>query len=77
MHANILSVNYIYKYILIILQFFSVVPILKHCDEVRNKVLPNLGVRLEDQDNAPAVIKLLDAETIRKEREVSLAQPPC
>jgi hypothetical protein len=45
--------------------------------EVRNKVLPNLGVRLEDQDNAPAVIKLLDAETIRKEREVSLAQPPC
>ena len=58
-------------------QFISVVPILKHCDEVRNKVLPNLGVRLEDQDNAPAVIKLLDAETIRKEREVSLAQPWC
>ena len=48
----------------------KVVPILKHCDEVRNKVLPNLGVRLEDQDNAPAVIKLLDAETIRKEREM-------
>ena len=48
----------------------KVVPILKHCDEVRNTVLPNLGVRLEDQDNAPAVIKLLDAETIRKEREM-------
>lgn len=48
----------------------KIVPILKHCDDVRNKVLPDLGVRLEDQDNAPAVIKLLDAETIRKEREM-------
>lgn len=44
-------------------------PVLIQCDEVRNRVLPDLGVRLEDQDNAPAVIKFMDPETIRKERE--------
>lgn len=30
--------------------------ILKLCDEVRDDVLPNLGVRLEDQDGMPVAI---------------------
>lgn len=48
----------------------KIVPVLVECDNVRNKVLPDLGVRLEDQDDAPAAIKFMDPEIIRKEREL-------
>merc|ERR1719474_2239988 len=34
--------------------------ILKECDDLRDNVLPNLGVRLEDKENEPTVIKLVD-----------------
>lgn len=43
--------------------------ILKLCDELRDDVLPNLGVRLEDRDCGEFAIKLVDKETLLKERE--------
>lgn len=42
--------------------------ILRLCDKVRDDTLPNLGVRLEDHEGAPTVIKLVDKETLLKER---------
>uniref|UniRef100_A0A0B6Y7U9 Cysteine--tRNA ligase, cytoplasmic n=1 Tax=Arion vulgaris TaxID=1028688 RepID=A0A0B6Y7U9_9EUPU len=44
------------------------VDILKLCDEVRDDTLPELGVRLEDHEGTPPVIKLVDRETLMKER---------
>ena len=49
------------------------VEILKECDELRDDVLPNLGVRLEDKENEATVIKLVDKEELRREREEKLA----
>ncbi|ELT92901.1 hypothetical protein CAPTEDRAFT_218029 [Capitella teleta] len=43
--------------------------ILKLCDEVRDDVLPNLGVRLEDHEGQETVIKLVDRETLLRERQ--------
>jgi len=43
--------------------------ILELCDSVRDDVLPNLGVRLEDKEGQSAVIKLVDREILMKERE--------
>ena len=49
---------------------YSVVPaVLKLCDSIRDDVLPNLGVRLEDHEGQPPVIKLVDRDTLLKERE--------
>lgn len=45
------------------------VDILKICDTFRDDVLPNLGVRLEDRENGPSAVKLVDRETLLKERE--------
>ena len=42
--------------------------ILKECDVIRNDVLPELGVRLEDKDDQ-TVIKLVDKNELMKERE--------
>ena len=42
--------------------------ILKECDVLRNDVLPELGVRLEDKDEQ-TVIKLVDKNELLKERE--------
>merc|ERR1712110_433460 len=42
--------------------------ILKECDELRDNVLPNLGVRLEDKENEPTVIKLVDREELMREK---------
>ena len=50
----------------------SVTDILKLCDAVRDDVLPNLGVRLEDHEGQPASIKLVDKETLLKERQEKL-----
>jgi len=43
--------------------------ILKECDDLRDNVLPNLGVRLEDKENEPTVIKLVDKAELLKEKE--------
>ena len=43
--------------------------ILKTCDSLRDDVLPELGVRLEDKENEPTVIKLVDKNELLKEKE--------
>jgi len=43
------------------------------CDRVRNEVLPELGVRLEDHAGSnKATIKFCDPEVLRREREQAL-----
>ena len=42
--------------------------ILTECDRLRNEVLPELGVRLEDKENH-TVIKLVGKEELKKEME--------
>lgn len=42
--------------------------ILAECDRLRDDVLPNLGVRLEDKENEPTIIKLVDKEELLKEK---------
>ena len=47
--------------------------ILKLSDNVRDEVLPNLGVRLEDHEGEEeSVIKLEDREKLLKERQEKL-----
>ncbi|XP_028403156.1 cysteine--tRNA ligase, cytoplasmic-like [Dendronephthya gigantea] len=49
--------------------------ILKLCDRLRDEDLPNLGVKLEDQEESQSsVIKFVDAETLRKERQQQLEE---
>lgn len=43
--------------------------ILTKCDSIRDDVLPNLGVRLEDRDGGAFSIKLMDRETLMRERD--------
>ncbi|CAH1954638.1 unnamed protein product [Acanthoscelides obtectus] len=43
--------------------------ILKECDNLRDEVLPNIGVRLEDREGGPSAVKLVDKETLLKEKE--------
>lgn len=43
--------------------------ILKQCDLLRDEILPNVGVRLEDGDNDETAVKLVDRETLLKEKE--------
>lgn len=43
--------------------------ILNLCDALRDDILPNLGVRLEDRESAAASIKLVDRETLLRERD--------
>ncbi|XP_030387244.1 cysteine--tRNA ligase, cytoplasmic [Scaptodrosophila lebanonensis] len=47
--------------------------ILKLCDELRDIVLPNLGVRLEDKDGGKFAVKLVDRESLLREREAKQA----
>ncbi|XP_014668021.1 PREDICTED: cysteine--tRNA ligase, cytoplasmic-like [Priapulus caudatus] len=47
----------------------KVVAILEQCDSVRDEVLPNLGVRLEDVEGQVATLKLVDKETLLREKE--------
>ena len=55
--------------------FFQVkaTDILAECDKLRDITLPDLGVRLEDKEGEPTVIKLVDKEELRREREEKLA----
>lgn len=43
--------------------------ILDLCDALRDDILPNLGVRLEDKESAATSIKLVDRETLLRERD--------
>lgn len=43
--------------------------ILTECDRLRDDVLPNVGVRLEDKDGGRSAIKLVDKEVLLKEKE--------
>ncbi|KAM9301842.1 cysteine--tRNA ligase, cytoplasmic [Gastrophryne carolinensis] len=47
----------------------KVLGVLQLCDAIRDDVLPELGVRLEDHEGLPTVVKLVDKETLMKERE--------
>ncbi|XP_058484750.1 cysteine--tRNA ligase, cytoplasmic isoform X2 [Solea solea] len=47
----------------------KVTELLQLCDAVRDDTLPELGVRLEDHEGLPTVVKLVDKETLLKERE--------
>ncbi|CAL8362107.1 unnamed protein product [Gadus morhua 'NCC'] len=47
----------------------KVTELLQLCDVVRDDTLPDLGVRLEDHEGLPTVVKLVDKETLLKERE--------
>ncbi|KAM9329561.1 LOW QUALITY PROTEIN: cysteine--tRNA ligase, cytoplasmic-like [Gastrophryne carolinensis] len=47
----------------------KVLGVLQLCDAIRDDVLPELGVRLEDHEGFPTVVKLVDKETLMKERE--------
>ena len=45
--------------------------ILAQCDRIRDDVLPELGVRLEDKEEGiPTVIKLADKEELLRERKL-------
>ncbi len=46
--------------------------ILSECDGLRDQVLPDLGVRLEDKENEPTVIKLVDKEELKREKQLKL-----
>nr|CAG4651649.1 EOG090X02DZ [Triops cancriformis] len=47
-------------------------PILETCDKLRDEVLPNLGVRLEDREEGQPPIRLAHDETILKRRILKL-----
>jgi cysteinyl-tRNA synthetase len=44
--------------------------VLKECDRLRDDVLPELGVRLEDKENEPTVIKLVDKKELMREKQM-------
>ncbi|EDQ90779.1 uncharacterized protein MONBRDRAFT_223, partial [Monosiga brevicollis MX1] len=46
--------------------------VLELCDKVRDEALPKLGVRLEDKESG-AVVKLVDAEELMREKEQEAA----
>ncbi|OQR67975.1 cysteine--tRNA ligase [Tropilaelaps mercedesae] len=46
--------------------------ILKVCDLLRDEVMPELGVRLEDHEGQRTVVKLSDRETLLRERQAKL-----
>ncbi|XP_061671677.1 cysteine--tRNA ligase, cytoplasmic isoform X2 [Syngnathoides biaculeatus] len=47
----------------------KVMELLVLCDDVRDVTLPELGVRLEDHEGLPTVVKLVDKEILLKERD--------
>lgn len=49
----------------------KVTEILTECDRIRDDVLPDLGVRLEDREGH-TMVKLVDRETLMKQREQEL-----
>lgn len=47
--------------------------ILRLCDALRDDILPQLGVRLEDREGAASALKLVDRDTLLREREAKQA----
>lgn len=47
--------------------------ILAECDKLRDEILPNVGVRLEDRDVGPSLVKLVDRDALLKEKEAKKA----
>ncbi|KAL7992127.1 hypothetical protein Chor_016383 [Crotalus horridus] len=47
----------------------KVCEVLKLCDSLRDDILPEHGVRFEDHEGLPTVVKLVDRDTLLKERE--------
>ncbi|OCT82159.1 cysteine--tRNA ligase, cytoplasmic isoform X1 [Xenopus laevis] len=47
----------------------KVTEVLQLSDLLRDDILPELGVRLEDHEGLPTVVKLVDRETLLKEKE--------
>ncbi|KAM4722357.1 cysteine--tRNA ligase, cytoplasmic isoform 2-T2 [Rhinophrynus dorsalis] len=47
----------------------KVFEVLQLSDALRDDILPELGVRLEDHEGLPTVVKLVDKETLLKEKE--------
>ncbi|XP_028589251.2 cysteine--tRNA ligase, cytoplasmic isoform X1 [Podarcis muralis] len=47
----------------------KVFEVLQLCDSLRDDVLPEHGVRFEDHEGLPTVVKLVDRDTLLKERE--------
>ncbi|KAG5898502.1 hypothetical protein JTB14_015506 [Gonioctena quinquepunctata] len=39
------------------------------CDKLRDEVLPNVGVRLEDREGESSAVKIVDKDTLLKEKE--------
>eukprot|EP01137_Pigoraptor_chileana_P031152 Opistho-2@18564 len=50
------------------------VALLRLCDDVRDRILPDLGVRLEDREGQPAAVKFVGAEEIARQRKEEAAQ---
>ncbi|XP_065085551.1 cysteine--tRNA ligase, cytoplasmic [Ochlerotatus camptorhynchus] len=48
--------------------------ILQLCDQIRDDILPNLGVRLEDREGNASALKLVDREVLLKEREAKRSE---
>eukprot|EP00057_Strongylocentrotus_purpuratus_P008029 XP_011662503.1 PREDICTED: cysteine--tRNA ligase, cytoplasmic isoform X2 [Strongylocentrotus purpuratus] len=48
--------------------------ILQLCDALRDEVLPDLGVRLEDREGENSVVKLVGRDVLMKERELAKQQ---
>jgi len=44
--------------------------LLKECDDLRDEKLPLLGVRLEDHEGCPTVVKYVGKEAMQKEKEL-------
>ncbi|KAL1505810.1 hypothetical protein ABEB36_005287 [Hypothenemus hampei] len=47
----------------------NAIEILKECDHIRDEILPNVGVRLEDKDDGSSAVKLVCKEQLLKEKE--------
>uniref|UniRef100_A0A8C5SZS3 Cysteine--tRNA ligase, cytoplasmic n=1 Tax=Laticauda laticaudata TaxID=8630 RepID=A0A8C5SZS3_LATLA len=47
----------------------KVLEVLQLCDSLRDDILPEHGVRFEDHEGLPTVVKLVDRDTLLKERE--------
>ena len=45
---------------------------MKECDNLRDNILPHLGVRLEDKESEPTVIKLVDKEALLHEKKLKI-----
>lgn len=48
--------------------------LLKSCDELRDDILPFLGIRIEDKTGQPSIWKMENAEDLLKQRELMKAE---